>query len=114
MKGGRLQRGVEGEDAAIEYLERRMKWKVVARNYKSKAGEIDIIARGPDGIVFVEVKSRAALDLFNPSLNVHWQQLKRIRRSAQLWLDRHAPTSSARIDVLGVSNGEVVEHYEDV
>lgn len=105
--------GREGEEIVSEYLQQR-NWEVVARNYKTKFGEIDLIAKQKGEVVFVEVKSRAQLDCFDPSRKVDREKLRRVRRLAQFWLDHHAPESPARIDVVGVADGCVVEHYEDV
>ena len=49
--------GAAGEKAAAKYLRRRG-YRIVARNYRCRGGEIDLIALDADTIVFVEVKTR--------------------------------------------------------
>ena len=50
------QKGALGEDAAVSYLESKG-WEVLARNFRVRVGEIDVIARQGDTVAFVEVKS---------------------------------------------------------
>lgn len=52
-----VELGRQGEDAAVEYL-RRLGYVVVARNYRNRCGEIDIVARDKDTVCFIEVKTR--------------------------------------------------------
>ena len=55
MKVFNKVKGGKGEYSAIKYLEKN-KYKIVETNYKNKVGEIDIIARQKDCLVFIEVK----------------------------------------------------------
>lgn len=55
----RVSLGRQGEAVAAEYLTRQG-WEVVARNWRTRAGELDIIARDGDWLVFVEVRARRA------------------------------------------------------
>ena len=59
MNGNEISaaRGKAGEDAVCAYLEEKG-YKILARNYRKKGGEIDIIAQEADTAVFVEVKTR--------------------------------------------------------
>ena len=57
--GGARELGSRGEDAAVRSLERRG-WEVVERNWRCQLGEVDIVARDPDGqLALVEVKTRS-------------------------------------------------------
>jgi putative endonuclease len=59
MTGARRRTGQVGEDAAAERLAAEG-WQIVARNWRTRSGEIDIIARDGEWLVFVEVRARRA------------------------------------------------------
>jgi putative endonuclease len=58
----------------------------VARNVSSKLGEIDLIMRDRDELVFVEVRARARADYGGAAASVGWTKQQRLRREAQRWL----------------------------
>jgi len=58
MKGERISLGEKGEQMACDHL-RRMGYKVLEQNYRTRLGEIDLIARQGRRVVFVEVKTRS-------------------------------------------------------
>jgi putative endonuclease len=75
-------------------------WRVLARNWRCAAGEIDIIARRRRILAFIEVKTRAELTVAGEAIGV--RQRERIRRAASLYLARH-PTLvdlDARFDAM--------------
>jgi putative endonuclease len=75
-------------------------WRVLARNWRCAAGEIDIIARRRRILAFIEVKTRAELAVAGEAIGV--RQRERIRRAASLYLARH-PTLmdlDARFDAM--------------
>ncbi len=79
----------------------------VARNVSSKLGEIDLIMRDRDELVFVEVRARARADYGGAAASVGWAKQQRLRREAQLWLsstygDRWP---ACRFDVCAVQPG---------
>lgn len=74
-----------GEDAATEYLQDEG-YTIVERNFTCTYGEIDIIARNKEGIVFVEVKSRRSLKFGRPSMAVTKTKQAKIRKSAFCYL----------------------------
>jgi len=81
----RQREGAAAEDAACDLLE-QSGLCVVERNVRFRAGEIDIVAREGDVLVFVEVRSRRSLDEAAWSLTGAKQG--RMRRAAQLYLLR--------------------------
>ena len=81
-----LQRGARGEKLACRFL-RRKGYKVLYRNFKGHSGgEIDIVCRDNDTLVFVEVKTRTREDYGRPITAVDRQKQKRISRGGLSWL----------------------------
>ena len=96
-------RGREGEDAACRFLRKRG-YKVLYRNFKHRAGgEVDVVCRDGDTLVFVEVKTRANEDLRRPLEDIKSFQKRQIARGAQIWLRMlDNPEISYRVDVVEV------------
>ncbi len=93
---------VEGEDAAQRFLEARG-LKVLARNWRLKMGELDIVAMDGPTIVFVEVKTRKTASFMEPSGAVNWKKQQKLRRLAEAFMKFRNPTfESARFDVVSV------------
>jgi putative endonuclease len=85
-KSVHLQRGARGEKLACRFL-RRNGYKVLYRNFKGRSGgEIDIVCRDNDTLVFVEVKTRTRQDFGRPFTAVDRQKQKRISRGGLAWL----------------------------
>ncbi len=73
--------GREGEDQAAEFLKKRG-YKILDRNYNTRAGEIDIIALHDGTVVFIEVKTRTSDRYGAPELAVNQQKQRRMVRAA--------------------------------
>lgn len=96
----RQQLGKRGESFAARYLRQRGS-EIIAANVSYRVGEIDLIAREPDGtIVFVEVKTRSTAS-FGIAEAVTPHKLSRMRRAAVQWLDGK-PLSTVRFDVIAL------------
>ncbi len=95
------RRGMEGEDAARRYLEKKG-YRVVSANYRTRFGEIDIIARTAQYIVFVEVKTRSTGAIARPMEFVDAPKQKRIQKTAMLYLAGHPTGLQPRFDVVEV------------
>ena len=81
-----LRRGSRGEKLACRFL-RRNGYKILYRNFKGRSGgEIDVVCRDRDTLVFVEVKTRASEDFGRPIAAVDRQKQKRISRGGLNWL----------------------------
>src|SRR5438445_6562570 len=81
-----LRRGAHGEKLALRFL-RRNGYKILYRNFRGRSGgEIDIVCRDNDTLVFVEVKTRTREDFGRPVEAVGSQKQKRISRGALAWL----------------------------
>lgn len=74
-----------GEDIAAAYIE-RLGWRVLDRNWRTRYGELDLIAADGDSLVVVEVKTRASRTFADPAEAITVQKLRRMRRLAGQWL----------------------------
>ena len=113
--------GVFGEERAAEYLKKR-KFKIVTRNFKTIFGEVDIISRNKNEIVFVDVKTRSSKSFASPAEFVDNEKLKRIARVTEFFMKHYKCKLSPRIDVIevyiSISNDkytvERINHIENV
>ena len=81
-----LRRGAIGEKLACRFL-RRNGYKILYRNFRGRSGgEIDIVCRDRDTLVFVEVKTRTREDFGRPIEAVDRRKQKRISRGGLAWL----------------------------
>jgi putative endonuclease len=85
-------------------------FRILARRWKSPAGEIDIIARRRSLLVFVEVKARERLD--DAAWSVTERQRARIVAAAEVWLAEHADDRirDIRFDAMLVAPGRMPQH----
>ncbi len=90
-----------GEACAADYL-RRKRYKIIACNYHSRFGEIDLIAQRKNMIVFVEVKTRRNETYAQAREFVTNRKQARILASAQIWLENNETTLQPRFDVIEV------------
>src|SRR5207244_6599046 len=85
-KSHHLRRGVRGEKLACRYL-KRSGYKILLRNFRGRTGgEIDVVCRDNDTLVFVEVKTRGGEDFGRPVEAVDREKRKRISRGALVWM----------------------------
>ena len=85
-KGDHLRLGEHGEKLAARYL-RRQGFKILYRNFRGRqGGEIDLVCRERDTLVFVEVKTRASEDFGRPLEAVNRQKQRRISLGGLAWL----------------------------
>jgi putative endonuclease len=105
-----------GEDLAVQHLE-QAGYEVLARNWRCREGEIDIVARAGSVLCFVEVKTRSGLAFGEPAEAVGRQKSQRLRLLAGRWLSAHRCPgwSDLRFDVVSVlrtPQGPLVTHLE--
>ena len=95
--------GMQGEELVAQVLLARG-YKILARNYRTRGGEIDIIARREGVIHFIEVKTRTrgTEDYGRPSEAVNGEKQRRIRSAAQYYFMRHEQTVACSMDVAEV------------
>jgi putative endonuclease len=95
--------GKTGEDLACDELRHRG-YAILARRYRTRRGEVDIIARDGDTIVFVEVKARRSERFGQPGEAVTWHKRQRLLQMAGDFLARARLSSvPCRFDVVSVS-----------
>ena len=99
--------GAQGEADARAFLIRKGA-KILEANYRRPTGEIDIIARQGDVLLFVEVKRRSSLRYGRPAEAVDRQKQAHILRTAQLYLqEKRLVDVPVRFDVIEVMPGEI-------
>jgi len=97
--------GALGEKIAAEYLT-RLGYVIRERNFRSREGEIDIIAEKDDFLVFIEVRTRRSLSFGTPEESVTAQKKERLIALTQAYMeDREDLPSSWRIDVVALELG---------
>ena len=104
--------GAMGEAAAAEWL-RKKRWKILAMNYRCRLGEVDIIARDGEELVFVEVKLRRAGGYAPAAEYVTPAKQRKLRLAAESWLaENDLDDPLCRFDVVEVyldREGKTVE-----
>lgn len=97
-----LRRGRLGERAAKTYL-RQGGLKFLAANFRSRRGEIDLVFRDDDCLVFVEVKTRSSEDWTRPAAAVNAQRRRRLSQTALDYLRMlKQPPVKIRFDIVEV------------
>jgi putative endonuclease len=107
--------GARGEDKAVRFL-RKKGYRILERNYRSPAGEVDIIALDGETVVFVEVKTRADGLFGQPCEAVHRRKQEKLRKTALYYLSARRREAPARFDIIGIQvapGGQRVEHIVD-
>ena len=95
-----------GEDLACRELERRG-YAVIARRYRRRGGEVDIIARDGDALVFVEVKAREGAAFGSGAEAIGHLKRRRLVQIALDYMTRHRLTSCpCRFDVVSILFGD--------
>ena len=102
----RQELGAAGEQLAVDHL-RALGLRILARNWRCRYGELDVIAtEGDRMVVFVEVKTRTGDGFGGIAHAVTQAKVRRIRRLAGLWLaGQDTGWAEIRIDVIGVRVG---------
>ncbi|MGH9134267.1 MAG: YraN family protein [Ilumatobacteraceae bacterium] len=100
-------RGQWGEDRACT-LYRRLGYEIVDRNWRCEHGEIDVVARSGDTLVFCEVKTRRSDGFGGAAAAVGHRKQSRIRRLAAAWLaERRVHGVDVRFDVVAITGVDV-------
>ncbi|MBR3588244.1 MAG: YraN family protein [Clostridia bacterium] len=93
--------GLEGEEKAAKYL-KKQGYSIIAKNFQTRFGEIDIIAENKEYIVFVEVKARSEKSIAEPREFVDIRKQRKIIRTAEIYLSENFTEKQPRFDVVEV------------
>lgn len=94
--------GPRGEKLGARFL-RRLGYRIIKRNYRCVAGEIDIVAGDRDTLVFVEVKTRRSDEAGDPENAVNAHKQGQITRAARFFIaESRAERVACRFDVLAI------------
>jgi putative endonuclease len=116
MKRHRI--GAWGEEIARQYLETKG-YRILARNWRTQEGEVDLVAQDGETIVFVEVKTRTSKEFGWPEESITVTKRRRLQRSAMAYLsDQDLIDILWRIDVIAIDRNhsggvERLDHYID-
>lgn len=111
--------GATGEDIAVAWLEQQG-WRILARNWRCRAGELDIIALDPAQVVVVcEVKTRRGLGYGDPLEALTYAKVRRLRQLTAEWAHSQPERiARVRIDAIGIllagDGTATVRHVRDV
>ena len=95
--------GAHGEDLAADYLE-RLGYRVLARNWRTRTGELDLVARDGDTLVAVEVKTRSGSGYGSPLEAITTRKMARLRRLLLDWVrERGVRGARLRVDAVGIT-----------
>lgn len=102
MGRGKKYTGSLGEEISLKFLVTKG-YRILAKNYRTPFGEIDIVARHGDSTVFIEVKTRITSSLGPPCLSVTKEKERHLIKSALAYLKRYRLVDSFwRIDIVSV------------
>ncbi len=110
-----------GEDVATGLLKKKG-YKILKRNYKNKIGEIDIIAKNKDNLIFIEVKTRSTEKFGTPAEAVTYYKKQKIVNTAKMYLIENPTDLNIRFDIVEVYGSfdgecfvyEKTNHFEAV
>jgi putative endonuclease len=112
--------GKLGEQIATIYLQKRG-YKIMARNFRCKSGEIDIIAKSPHGCTsFVEVKCRVGDAYGKPYESVTWSKQKKMHSAIQFYmLQNYLQDSKLKVEVISIilnpdRSISDIKHFDDL
>jgi len=120
MKSGRRHTlGSLGESIAAIFLEKKG-YTVLERNWRTPYGEIDLIAKENNVVIFVEVKTRASSTLGPPEISITPGKEEHIRSAAEYFIQQHPELiNDWRIDAITIqiqanNSPPLIDHFENV
>jgi putative endonuclease len=105
MPTSTLESGKTGENLACDYLQQQG-LTLLARNFRSRYGEIDLIMRDGSTVVFVEVRARQQHNLVDSLQSINASKQKKLIKTALYYLQTHSKLMDypARFDVIAITN----------
>ena len=111
--------GAWGETLAAEYLKGKG-YQILFTGYRTRYGEIDLIAADAEILAFVEVKTRKDADFATAREFVDRRKQERILATAEMWLSEHGSERQPRFDVIEIyapqgvdTKNPAIRHWED-
>ena len=103
MKRERCAIGRRGEETAMEFLVQKG-FQIIERNFRTRFGEIDLVASENNELVFIEVRSRSSTKAGHPLETVNHRKQRQVMQMARAYLMvKHLSTSQlCRFDVVGI------------
>lgn len=101
MSDSRKKLGEWGESLAAQHLEAKG-YEIVARNWRTGQGEIDLVVRGGQELIFVEVKTRRGIDMGSPEEGLTRRKGDKLMLLAQQYVAQHDLDVDWRIDLVAV------------
>lgn len=112
MTRARLELGKEGEDLALRKLE-SIGYRCIERNFRCALGELDLVARDGETLVFVEIKTRKGKSLDYAKEAVHARKQRQISKVALAYMKRNGcEEAKARFDVVVIHQKNLDKHIE--
>ena len=108
--------GQEGEELALKFLQEKG-YKLVERNFTTRLGEIDLIMKEEETLVFVEVKYYGPTNYADAHLSLTSSKKSKLRKTINVYLARLNKEIPARFDVVIITkdnSGNNIEHFEGV
>lgn len=107
--------GTKGEDIATQYLKEKG-YEILARNYRLRHQEIDIVCQYGDVVVIVEVKTRSSPFLADPELTVSRKKQHSIVKVTNYYCEEHEVDAAVRFDIISIilsKEKKRLKHIED-
>lgn len=116
MKTNKRQLGILAENLAATALFKKG-YQILKRNFSTKIGEIDLIAKDKDTLVFIEVKAKTGDSFGIPETMINPKKLKKLKQLAEIYLE--GKNHPARIDVVAVTFDKEqkvtrLKHYQNI
>lgn len=111
--------GKLGESVACRYLKKK-NYKIITTNFKTRSGEIDIICKKNDQLIFIEVKSRISDLKGKPYESITFQKLKHFQKAIYYFLNQyHLFEQKLRVDVISIEFNsdksiKKIIHFENI
>jgi len=106
MSTGKVEVGRLGEDLAVRYL-RELGYQILTTNYRCRHGEVDIVAREGEEVVFVEVRTRRSQAFGTPQESLTRSKMRRLVATSQDYLQGYGGSDvDWRIDLVSVRLNE--------
>ncbi len=96
-----MKLGAQGEELAAQFLKKNG-YRILERNYKTRIGELDIIASDGRTLVFVEVKTRESIAYGRPFEAVNYNKKRKIANVAMIYLKKLKDIPPCRFDVVSI------------